>query len=182
MAPRIVGSIVAVALGMAISAPATAAIITYEAVNVAGNTWRYDYTVTNDGAITGEIELFDIEFDTALYDESSLASVSGAAITSAWDETFLAAGVGVSPYYDVLARSSGIATGESAGLFAVTFTWLGQGTPGAQVFEIYDPDTFELLGSGSTSAVPLPGAMGLMLPGALALAARARRRRRAAEP
>ena len=66
------------------------------------------------------------------------------------------------------------------GGFAVQFTWLGAGTPGAQPFEIVDPDTFQTLESGSTTVVPLP-ATGWLLGWATGLIAwRARNRARGA--
>jgi len=53
----------------------------------------------------------------------------------------------------------------------VRFHWLGSGAPGAQGFEVYDPSTFSLLETGSTSAVPEPPAAGLALAGLLLAAA-----------
>ena len=133
---------------------AEAAVISYQATNVSGNTWRYDYTVTNNGAITSTIELFDILFDPALYNEASLAIVSGPGIASGWDQLILASGVAVPAAYDVLATGSGIGNGQSVSGFAVSFTWLGADPPGpvSQDFEIYDPVTFDSLGTGTTSS------------------------------
>jgi MYXO-CTERM domain-containing protein len=55
--------------------------------------------------------------------------------------------------------------------FAVTFDWLGTGEPGAQPFDIVDPDTFEPIYSGTTVPEPAAGLMAM-------LAAAALRRRR----
>jgi hypothetical protein len=159
-----------------VASSAHAAVIRYQVTNVAGTTWRYDYTVVNDGSPAGNIRLFDIDFDPALYDEASLAIVSGASITASWDEMFLASGLNVPAAYDVLATGSGIANGQSVSGFAVSFTWLGAGTPGAQAFQIYDASTFALLGTGTTTAVPAPAASWLLATALSVAAFRIRRR------
>lgn len=156
-----------------------AAVINSQATHVTGNTWRYDYAVSNDGALTSEIYLFDILFDPGLYDEASLTIVSSPGIASGWDELILASGIGAPAAYDALATGGGIGNGESVAGFAVSFTWLGAGTPGPQGFEIYDPVTFDLLGTGSTAVVPAPAALWLMGTGLLAVGLRGRRRKAA---
>ncbi len=162
-------------------AQAKAAVITYQATHVSDSTWRYDYTVSNDGAITSEIRLFDILFDPAFYSELSLSIVSDAALAPAWNQVILASGIGVPAAFDALATGIGIGNGQAVSGFAVTFTWLGTNPPGpgAQNFEIYSPSTFALLGTGTTSAVPAPAALWLLGTGLLAAGLRARRRRSA---
>ncbi|MEO8444764.1 MAG: hypothetical protein ABI567_07150, partial [Gammaproteobacteria bacterium] len=71
---------------------------------------------------------------------------------------------------------AGIASGQSVSGFAVSFTWLGAGTPGAQTFQIYDASTFGLLGSGTTTAVPAPTAFWLLTTAVAAAGFRMRRR------
>lgn len=152
-----------------------ATTITYQASFVSGSTWRYDYTVANNGAITGEVRLFDILFNPALYDEPTLVISSASGIAAGWDEQILASGLLVPAAYDVLAKGGGITTGGSVSGFAIQFHWLGTGTPGAQGFEIYDSVTFDRLGTGTT--VPLPASAALLVSGLLGLVAAARRRR-----
>jgi hypothetical protein len=154
-----------------------AAVINYEASNLGGDTWRYDYTVTNDGSTTALVGLWDILFDTASYAESSLSIVSSPALAAAWDERILGSGLLIPAAYDVAAISGGIATGQSRDGFAVQFRWLGAGTPGPQPFQIFDPNTFGLLGSGTTAVVPLPATIWLLATGVAALAGRRRFRR-----
>ncbi len=165
-------------LAAVLAAPgAHAAVISYQVTNVSGSTWRYDYSVANDDTITSEVRLFDILFDPALYSEATLTIVSGAGIDAGWDQLILASGIGVPAAYDVLATGAGIGNGQAVSGFAVTFTWTGAGEPGAQQFEIYDPDTYALLGAGATTpVVPAPASLWLMGTSLLAAGLRARKR------
>jgi hypothetical protein len=71
--------------------------------------------------------------------------------------------------------------------FSVQFVWLGSGTPGAQPFEVYDPLTFNLLVSGTTTPGPaavIPAASTLsfaLLAVSMAVVAGRQMRLRAAE-
>ncbi|MBN1765568.1 MAG: PEP-CTERM sorting domain-containing protein, partial [Sedimentisphaerales bacterium] len=58
-----------------------------------------------------------------------------------------------------------IAPGETVSGFSVSFDWLGTGVPGAQFYEIIDPDDFSTLDSGYT--VPEPGTTILLCLGGL---------------
>jgi hypothetical protein len=150
-----------------------ASVINYSLTSLGGISYRYDYTVTNDGSITPTIALFDISFDPALYDESSLTNLS---TTPGWDIFILGSGIGIPAAFDASTVGPGIGVSESLGGFAVSFNWLGGGTPGIQEFQIYDGSTFDLLGEGvsvlasSSTAVPEPGTFALLGLGLLALA------------
>ncbi|MDH5512086.1 MAG: VPLPA-CTERM sorting domain-containing protein [Gammaproteobacteria bacterium] len=161
---------------------ASAVSIQYELTPLGGSQYRYIYTVSNDGSLgTGiAIGLFDVMFDPALYQESTLAISTPAPLASGWDQLLLASAPGVPAAYDALALAGGIADGTSLGGFAVDFTWLGAGTPGSQAFAIYDPASFALLEEGATrnlAPVPLPAAAWLLGSGLVALLGFCRRRR-----
>jgi len=178
-------------LGLALTAvlwasTAQAALITYEVTLIDGNRFRYDYAVANDGAITTQLALFDILFDPALYDEASLLDLSDAALATEWSSLFLGSAPGVPAAFDVLAFDGlGLGVGGNANGFAVEFSWLGQGLPGAQGFEVYDPSSFVLLGTGTSATreppapVPVPEPGSLMLCLGLLLVACSRRRKHA---
>lgn len=159
---------------IALLAPGVAHATTmgYNLTHLNGNTYRYDYTVINDGSLESgvNVKLFDIVFDPAMYDEPSLALLSNSGISSEWSEMFLASAPGVPAQYDVYALADGV-SGTTSG-FAVQFAWLGGGAgPGSQAFVISDPDTFSTLEEGftslnnnppvdpPTSPVPEPGTM-----------------------
>lgn len=144
--------------------PVQAVSIFYTLIDQGGGNYRYDYTVTNDGSLGDDfvIENFSILFDPDRYDETTLAIVSPESISANWDELILSSGVGIPAAYDALALSEGIALGQSISGFSVQFAWLGEGLPGVQLFEIYDPTTFELIYQGAT-LVPLPGALTLFI-------------------
>ena len=65
-------------------------------------------------------------------------------------------------FYDALSLGSGIPFGYYEGGFTVSFQWLGNGTPGPQVFDIVDTSTYATLYEGQTTPVPLPGAIVLL--------------------
>ncbi|ANB03668.1 hypothetical protein ECTOBSL9_0942 [Ectothiorhodospira sp. BSL-9] len=163
------------------SQAALAIPIQYKVESLGGNDFRYEYTVTNDGSLGAGVALegFTILFDTDLYDEGSLLIVTADPLASDWDEFILAGGLGVDPAYD--AFEAAIAVGETVSGFKVEFYWLGSGTPGSQPYQIYDPDTFDVLFTGDTqpeaTAVPATGSLVLMLGGIAGLAASMCRRR-----
>lgn len=133
-------------------------LIGYNLTALGGSEYQYDYSVFNDGSLGSNvpIQLFDILFNPALYQAGSLAIVTTPLLDSQWSQAILAS-VGVAPAdYDVFALSGGIPVGDSVSGFAVRFEWIGQGLPGAQPFEISDPNTFNLLQSGETPAGPTP--------------------------
>jgi len=163
---------------------ASATIIDYHLVSLGGSSYRYEYKLMNDGSLGAGVPVkwYDITFNSSLYDEPSLLIVTPDPPASDWDEQIFSTGLLVEPVYDVFALSGGIAVGGTVSGFSVQFTWLGAGIPGVQSFEVYDPNTFDLLESGRTQpadgAVPEPGTLALFLPAFLAAAAGAVRRRR----
>ncbi|CDI04393.1 exported hypothetical protein [Candidatus Competibacter denitrificans Run_A_D11] len=168
------------------ASPAHAISITTALTDLGSNSYRYDYTVTNDGSLGSGVSLglFDLWFDPALYDETSLTPVSSSAVMNDWLETILASAPGGVPaLYDVSALGTGLAVGKSLSGFAVQFTWLGTSAPPlTQAFDVYDPATFVLLETGTTisnTPVPEPATVGLVALGALGLL---RRRQRPQDP
>jgi hypothetical protein len=119
--------------------PAKAIIIDYDLTSLGGNSYQYDYTVTNDDPLGAgvAIDWFAILFDPASYEENSLAIVTPDPLASEWDELILGSGVDVPAAYDVFAPAGGIAVGASVSGFAVQFDWLGAGLPGVQDVEVY---------------------------------------------
>jgi hypothetical protein len=166
--------------------PAKAIIIDYDLTSLGGNSYRYDYTVTNDDLLGAgvAIDWFAILFDPVFYDENSLAIVTQDPPASDWDELILASGVSVPAAYDVFALAGGIAVGASVSGFAVQFNWLGAGLPGVQDVEVYrfeDDDSISLLETGTTRpvslTVPEPGTLALLFLGAVVASATWLRRR-----
>ena len=157
--------------------------IDYALSALGGSTYRYDYTVNNTGSLGAgvNVKLFDIAFDTTLYDEASLTIVSSGSLSSDWSEMFLGSTIGVPAQYDVLALADGVSTSTTG--FAVQFNWIGGGAgPGNQAFAIYDADSWELLEEGMTSLlvdphnpVPEPGTMLLTVIGLAGLGLARRR-------
>ncbi len=160
--------------------PGYATTINYNLTSFGGNNYQYDFTVTNDGSLGAgvPIQLFDILFDPGLYDETSLTVASSAAIDADWAQQFLASAPSVPAAYDAFALGAGISDGTSLSGFAVQFTWLGVTSgPGPVDFEVYDPNSFALLETGtatSPAGVPEPFSLTLLLTGAVAVTVRKR--------
>lgn len=131
--------------------------------------YEYRYTVTNVSLAT-PVSWFSIDFDTALFNEASLSITSVG--RADWSQRLL---VSV-PVFDIPAQydayktiGAGLGVGASEAGFAVQFTWLGGGLPGAQAFTVYDPSTLAILDSGLTAVVPEPTTAALLLMGLAAL-------------
>lgn len=153
---------------------AHASTITYTATDVGGSTWQYDYSLTNNSE-PSDIGEFTTFFTLSQYSNLSVESSPGnwSSIVAQPDPGLPADG-----FFDGQALDAGLAPGQTQGGFAVRFTWLGQGAPGAQTFNIVDPSTFATLEAGTTTLVtPLPASFLLMLSGMAGLALCARRRR-----
>ena len=151
------------------SYPVSATVINYNAVNLSGDTWRYNYSITND-TLSQDIKEFTIWFDLGLYDNLSILNSP-----LDWDSIAIQpdARIPAEGFFDSLALSSGVAVGESLSGFSVVFDWLGQNTPGSQFFEIIDPFSFNTIDSGFTTeivdtpSVPEPSVLLLLIPGLL---------------
>ena len=157
-----------------VSQSVRATTVTYDVTNISGNTWEYNYSVAND-SLSIEIEEFTIFFTVGDYENLAIG------VTPAnWGPLVIDPNTGIPDdgFYDALAFSIGIVPGASLGGFSVQFDYLGTGTPGSQLFDILNPNTFAVLDSGTTqlSAVPIPAAGLLMGTGLLTLFMAARRR------
>jgi hypothetical protein len=136
-----------------LTSTAHAITVQYELIPLGGNQYRYVYTVTNDGSLGAgvAVSLFDLVFDSASYQETSLAIVTSAPLNSQWDEFILSSVLNVPVAYSAFSSTIGIAPGETVSGFAVEFEWIGSAAlPGAQPFQVFDPNTFDLLEEGTT--------------------------------
>jgi hypothetical protein len=153
----------ALLLGFAQAALGTVSI-QFNVVHVSGNVYQYVYSITNSGTSTTPVRLFDILFDTSLYQESSLQILTPTPLHTQWSEQILSSLPAVPAAYDALSLTGGIPPGTTVTGFTVQFNWLGLGTPGDQPFQVFDPTTFAILQTGQTvNSVPVPAASTLSL-------------------
>jgi len=148
-----VGWLLGLVFALAGPTQAGATSVSYDVQNLGGATWEYTYTVAND-TLGADIEELTVWFDLGLYD-----NLTPTVTPSDWDPLAINPDPGIPDdgYYDVLALAAGIAPGDSLGGFGVSFDYLGTGTPGSQLFEVVDPNTFALLDDGTTvPATPGP--------------------------
>jgi hypothetical protein len=177
----------------AFGAPITnGTMITYNVTLAGGTTndYIYTYVITNNGSLPGNapVQALDIYFDPSLFSQSSLSILPPDPPT--WTELILNS-VGTPPasYEDFAAldaetTGAGLAVGQSITL-SVEVQYLGQGTPGPQPYDIWNPASFSQgpveTGTAGVASVPEPSTAGYMLLGILlaGTAWKARRSRRA---
>jgi hypothetical protein len=153
-----------------------------------------DDDVSPYGGLANEFDFFDEASDPTRYNGIGLYGFTGLPCTSPCPELGAPAGwndfddmlllpadedLELHPYLDgwtaATAPSASILFGQSLGGFWVAFEWLGIGAPsGGQDFEIYDPESFEILATGVTTApppavIPVPGAASLFISALAAL-------------
>lgn len=159
---QVVASIFAVLLAWNVQA----SVISYALSQVGAGTWQYDYTVTNN-SLPSPIEEVTIYFPGSLY--SNLLSIDQPVNWNSFvaepDPNLPADGL-----FDSATGSAAISPGSTLGTFSVQFSWLGNGDPGSQLFDIVDPVNFSTLDSGSTVPRLLPPTPGLPEPGSQSLA------------
>lgn len=102
------------------------------------STWQYNYSITNTtpGASTlPAIDEFTIYYALGTFSNMSVASSPGnwSSLVAQPDPGLAADG-----YFDAEAYDAGLASGLTNAGFSVDFTFLGQGTPGSQLFNIVD--------------------------------------------
>jgi len=127
------------------SALGTSTEISYEASYLgqgqeSGERWQYTYDVTNKSNSTIDyVKEFTIWFDYGKYDNLTLVLPAPAGWDPIkWDPEPVLQDNGA---YDAKA-SAGIGKGGNVYGFAVSFDWLGTGTPGPQQYHIVDPDNY----------------------------------------
>jgi hypothetical protein len=144
---------------LASAAPGICAPVTidYELNSLASpGRYEYRYNLTNV-SLSATVSWFSVDFDPALYAESSLLITSTGLAN--WSQQLLASigALGVPAQYDALKTSGApLGVGESEAGFTVEFTWLGTGSPGSQAFAIYDPVTLDVINVGLTNALGAP--------------------------
>jgi hypothetical protein len=142
------------------SGASSAANISYSLTDLGSRQWQIDYQVTNFDSDV--YDNFKIYLDYGQFENLTLVAYS-----SGWD-TFVSEPVTIlgseeDGFLDALVENpSGILTA----FFTVQVAYLGTDMPGAQSFELYSSDNWGTpVASGTSSPVPVPGALVLMLSG-----------------
>jgi hypothetical protein len=149
-------------------APATAATVIGQYTQLGGHAWQASFTVVAGASQVIEGFLIDFDFDKASHLALLASPAQWDTLVLQPDATLLAAG-----QLDALALpGTSIRNGAQLSGFSVEFDWLGTTAPGALPFAIYDPSSFVVLETGTTT--PMAGAAGVPEPaswllGALAL-------------
>lgn len=149
---RLLAVLVVVFVGILFCHPAVATIISFDLIDLGGDSFEYVYTIEND-TLQVPIEQFTIWFDELLYDNLQITTQTP--LANDWSEIILpATGFGVPLGYDALELAGGVGLGQSVEGFSVSFDWLGTGLPGSQPFEIINPVNSQTIDSGNTLPEP----------------------------
>jgi hypothetical protein len=163
------GRAIIVVLGLSFSIAASATSITYDVSNLSGNTWQYDFTITNDspGVPIPEFTLF---FDFATFSDltavSEPAEYVGPAVIQPVLPTDPIFPVAQDGFFDYLATDAGLTPNSMLTGFTVNVDFAGVGTPGGPTFQTLDA-AFNTLDSGTaapnaTVSVSEPGPLALI--------------------
>lgn len=148
--------------------------VSYTLEDMGSSRWKATYQVENVSWLP-EIQWFSIFFDYGLYDHLSGETLPP--LNGQWQEDakspLLFSLLSFPGFYDVRTTLDGIAPGQTATGFAVSFDWLGEGPPtGGQRFEIYDLHTPSISWIGTTTYIPEPATLLILLVGMLAVMGR----------
>ncbi|RIL02329.1 MAG: hypothetical protein DCC71_16545 [Proteobacteria bacterium] len=154
---------------LALAAPAAAVELSHFPIDVADpepgrDRWQVLYQLDSFPYAQGYG--FTVYFDPTLYAELESDPAPHPhwdAITSEPDPN-----LGADGFLDV---ETVVDTPSTAAVFAVSFDWLGAGTPGAQPFEVREPAPGYATVESGTTVLPEPGALALSAGSALALGA-----------
>lgn len=159
--------------------------VSYSLLSLGGSSWEYDYTIASSSP--------SLSFDeiTIYFGADTATGLSLAASPAGWSPVVIQsdASIPADGYLDVVSPTGPLANASSVCGFAVDFTYLATGAPGAQTFQLYNSADFTLQYSGVTTAaattvpaVPEPSSFALFLGGIGALWSAKRRRQQASSP
>lgn len=166
------------ALAMTFLSSQSVAALSYEAVDVPDPVFSVDrmkYIYHLDGAFP-LFHGFNLIFDSSLYANLDVTVPLG----PDWQQLIVAPDP-AAPLDGLLISTALVDLADANAAFEVEFDWTGNGTPGAQPYEIFD-DGFNVVSTARTAAfgataVPEPATLALVVAGLLALLIPASRRR-----
>ena len=172
--------VLSVLLLLITSSPIQASTVEFLAIDLTDTTpgedlWRYDYTVTGSFQ---QAWFFDVLFDASLY--RTLKDPSAPNLD--WDAIILQQpNPGELPPFDrgIFDAFALINNPSLSGSFSVSFIYLGPGTPGSQMFEVFDAGANSVetgLTSPLAGEVPEPATAALVGFGLIACAILYRRK------
>ncbi len=156
-------------LSLAVANSVLAVTVRYEAtdlqdITVGNDLWQYSYAVTdhtfnNDNGFS---IYFDAQSYSDLQDPAPSVNTDWSIFVFQPDNSLPDDGV-----YDAFSLSDGASLVDT---FELNFIWNGNGTPGSQDYDLYDP-VFDIVASGVTepAVVPVPTSIVLMVSGLLGL-------------
>jgi hypothetical protein len=129
--------------------------IRYDIADLGLGRWQYTYEVSNISLFPEPIEEFTIWFGIGSYDNLVIETQDPPSNNwneLVWDPEPV---LGDDGGYDALAKNLNIGVGQHVYGFSVSFDWRGAGTPGAQLYEVVNPVTYQTIVSGYTVPEPL---------------------------
>jgi len=163
-------------LGILSGGDLRAAKVQFVATPLASSTWRYDYSIFNDGPfLASELRVF---FEPTTFAALSVLATPVATPPGEWI-TFVQQpdpNIPADGFFFAFNRFFAPARGETVSGFSVGFTFTGDGVPGSQEFVFIDPRFGGIVARGFTEplppAVPEPSQVALLCIGLMGLAAK----------
>lgn len=127
--------------------------VQYQVRSLGQNKYEMTYTVSNVSLASG-VNVLSLDFDPSVVDETTIAVV--APTSTDWTTQVLYSVPGLPAQFDATKSGSGLGTTDPEAKLTVQFNWTGTGQPAAQNFTVWNPTTYALVETGTSTELVVP--------------------------